>query len=48
MVCPSRRMVIWSATLLISLSLCEIRIEVMPCALEFEQQVEQRVGCPFR
>ena len=31
---PSRRMVIWSATLEISLSLCEIRIDEMPCALK--------------
>ena len=32
-VVPSRRMVIESATLATSLSLCEIRIEVMPCSL---------------
>ena len=33
MVCPSRMTVTWSATRLTSLSLCEIRIEVMPCRL---------------
>ena len=33
MVRPSRMMVTWSATRLTSLSLCEIRIEVMPCRL---------------
>ena len=33
MVRPSRMMVTWSATRLTSLSLCEIRIDVMPCRL---------------
>ena len=37
-------MVIESATLAISLSLWEIRIEVMPCVLKLEQQVEQGVA----
>ena len=44
MVLPSRMMVTWSAIALISLSLWLMMIEVMPCALELADQVEQVRG----
>ena len=41
---PSRMIVVVSAISAISLSLWEIMIDVMPCALQLAQQVEQVLG----
>ena len=46
-VVPSRSTVIWSATLASSLSLWEIRIEVMPWLLNSSSRLEQRVAVAF-
>ena len=46
-VAPSRMTVIESATFASSLSLCEMMIEVMPCALNSMSSLQQRVAVGF-